>query len=145
MWESAMSFVSNIFKPVSDLVDNIHTSKEEELTLRNALVKLQNDIALKQMDLLSKQMDLEKQLLDAKSSIIVAESKSDSWIARSWRPITMLTFLVIIVFHSLGLINLEPEFAEQFMLLVQIGLGGYVVGRSAEKVAPSLAKAIGKN
>ncbi len=89
-------------------------------------------------------MDLEKQLLEAQSSIINTESKSESWIARSWRPITMLTFLVIIVCHSLGVITLQKEFADSFMTLVQIGLGGYVIGRSAEKAAPAVAKAIGK-
>ena len=72
------------------------------------------------------------------------EAKSESWIARNWRPITMLTFVGIVVLNSLGIITLETNFAEDFMLLVQIGLGGYVVGRSAEKAAPAIAKAIGK-
>lgn len=142
MWKVAMDFVSGIFKPAADLIDNVHTSEEEKLELKNVLVKLQNEVTTKQIELLSKQMDLEKQLLDAQSSIINAESKSESWMARSWRPITMLTFLVLIVLHALGVIKLETEFAESFMTLVQIGLGGYVVGRSAEKAAPAIAKAI---
>lgn len=144
MWKSAMDFVSGIFKPAADLIDNVHTSEEERLELKNVLVKLQNEVTTKQIDLLSKQMDLEKQLLEAQTSILTTESKSESWIARSWRPITMLTFLVIIVLHSLNAIELKPDFAEQFMTLVQIGLGGYVVGRSAEKAAPAIAKAVGK-
>ena len=113
MWKAAMDFVVGIFKPAADLIDNVHTSEEEKLELRNALVKLQNEVTTKQIDLLSKQTDLEKQLLEAQSSIINAESKSDSWIARSWRPITMLTFLVIIVCHSLGVITLQKEFADK--------------------------------
>ena len=144
MWKAAMDIVAGIFKPAADLIDNIHTSEEEKLELRNVLVKLQNEVTTKQIDLLSKQMDLEKQLLEAQSSIINTESKSESWIARSWRPITMLTFLVIIVCHSLGVITLQKEFADSFMTLVQIGLGGYVIGRSAEKAVPAVAKAIGK-
>ncbi len=144
MWQAAMNFVSGIFKPAVDLIDNVHTSEEEKLELKNVLVKLQNDVTAKQIDLLSKQMDLEKQLLDAQASIINTEAKSESWIARSWRPITMLTFLVIIVLHSLGVIELQEKFAQEFMTLVQIGLGGYVIGRSAEKAAPAVAAAIGK-
>ena len=144
MWKTAMDFVSGIFKPAADLVDNVHTSEEEKFELKNVLVKLQNEVTSKQIELLSKQMDLEKQLLESQASIINTEAKSDSWISRSWRPITMLTFLAIIVLHSLGIVDLKPEFAESFMTLVQIGLGGYVVGRSAEKVAPSVAAAIGK-
>ncbi len=144
MWKAAMDFVAGIFKPAADLIDNVHTSEEEKLQLKNVFVKLQNEVTTKQIDLLSQQMDLEKQLLEAQSSIINTESKSESWIARSWRPITMLTFLVIIVFHSLEIITLKEAFANKFMTLVQIGLGGYVIGRSAEKAAPAVAKAIGR-
>jgi hypothetical protein len=144
MWKSAMDFIGGIFKPVSDLIDNVHTSEEERLALRNMLVSLQNEVTLSQITLLSKQMDLEKQLLTAQTSIVNAETKSDSWLARNWRPITMLTFLVIIVAHSLGFVTLETAFADKFMSLVQIGLGGYVVGRSAEKAAPAIAAAIGR-
>jgi len=144
MWKLAMDFVSSVFKPAAELIDNIQTSEEEKLKLKNVLVKLQNDVTTKQIDLLSKQMDLEKQLLDAQAGIINTEAKSESWIARSWRPITMLTFLVIIVLHSLSVITLKPDFANQFMTLVQIGLGGYVVGRSAEKLAPKVTEAIRK-
>lgn len=144
MWKIAMDFVSGIFKPAAELIDNVHTSEEEKLELKNILVTLQNEVTTKQIELLSKQMDLEKQLLDAKASILKTEAKSESWMVRSWRPITMLTFLAIIVLHSLNLIELRPEFAKEFMTLVQIGLGGYVVGRSAEKVAPAVASAIAK-
>lgn len=142
IWRAAMDFVSGIFKPAADLIDNIHTSEEERLALKNTLVSLKNEVTKGQIALLSKQMDLEKQLLDAQTSIITSESKSESWVARNWRPITMLTFLTVIVLHSLGYIHLEEKFAEKFMTLVQIGLGGYVVGRSAEKAAPHIAKAI---
>jgi hypothetical protein len=144
MWKAAMDFVSGIFKPAADLIDNVHTSEEEKLELKNVLVKLQNEVTTKQIDLLSKQMDLEKQLLESQASIINTEAKSESWLARSWRPITMLTFVVIIVLHSLGVIKLGDEFALEFMALVKIGLGGYVVGRSAEKIAPAIAAVIGK-
>ena len=142
MWKVAMDFVSGIFKPAAELIDNIHTSEEEKLALQNTLVKLKNEVTTKQIDLLSKQMDLEKQLLDAQTSIINTEAKSESWVARSWRPITMLTFLLIIVLNALGFIELQEKFAQDFMTLVQIGLGGYVVGRSAEKAAPAVAAAI---
>ena len=143
MWESITSFISNIFKPAADLIDNVHTSEEERLTLKNALVELQSEVTKKQIELVSKQMDLERQLLDSKSNIIMSEAKSESWITRSWRPITMLTFLILVVLNSLGLITLEEQFSHDFMMLVQIGLGGYVVGRSAEKAIPSIVKSLG--
>ncbi len=145
MWETITTFISGIFKPAADLIDNVHTSEEERLSLKNALVELQSEVTKKQIELVSKQMDLERQLLDSKSNIIMAEAKSESWITRSWRPITMLTFLVLVVLNSLGLITLEEQFSHDFMMLVQIGLGGYVVGRSAEKAIPSIVKSLGSN
>lgn len=108
------------------------------------MAKLQDEVTTKQIELLGKQMDLKKQLLEAQSSIIKTESKSESWIARSLRPITMLTFLVVIVCHSFEVITLQKDFADSFMTLVKIGLGGYVIGRSAEKAAPAVAKAISR-
>lgn len=142
MWKDIIDFVSGIFKPASDLIDQVHTSEEEKLKLRNTLVELQNEVTTRQLELIGKQMDLEQQILEAKTSMMTAEAQSDSWLARSWRPITMLTFLSLIVLYALGLITLEARFAEDFMLLVQIGLGGYVVGRSAEKALPSLARSL---
>ena len=80
--------------------------------------------------------------LESATSIIVAEAKSDHWIVAAWRPITMLTFTAIvannyIVYPYLSLfwdaapvLSLPPE----MWGLMKIGLGGYVVGRSAEKV-----------
>ncbi len=144
MWKAAMDFVSNVFVPATNLIDELVTSDEERLKLKNVLVGLQNEVTLKQMDLLAKNVELESQLINAQTGIITAEASSESALARNWRPITMLTFVGIIVLHALGLITLEPEFALQFTQLVQYGLTGYVVGRSAEKVAPAIAKAIKK-
>jgi len=139
MWQSIMNFATAVMKPAADLVDNVSTTEEERLELRNALVGLQNEVTKKQIELVSKQMDLERQLVDAKASIITAETKSGSWVTRSWRPVTMLTFVAIIVLQALGLITLGEEFSHDFMVLVQLGLGGYVAGRSAEKAIPSIA------
>ena len=60
MLKAAMDFVADIFKPAADLIDNVNTSEEEKLELRNVLGRFQNEVTTKQIDLLSKQMNLEK-------------------------------------------------------------------------------------
>ena len=80
----------------------------------------------------------ESQLLDAKAAIITAEAQSQSVIARNWRPITMLTFLVLVLCDSFGW--LATPLAPEAWTLLQLGLGGYVVGRSAEKAVSILKK-----
>tara|TARA_R110000744_G_scaffold85683_12_gene167444 strand:+ start:96 stop:494 length:399 start_codon:yes stop_codon:yes gene_type:complete len=124
---SFLSFLSDAVSPITTLIDELHTSDEEKGTLQLQFQKVTNEIT-------GKVIALESQLLESKTSIIVAEAKSQSWIARNWRPITMLTFLFLVVMDSFGL--LANPLAPQAWTLLQIGLGGYVVGRSAEKVAP---------
>lgn len=68
--------------------------------------------------------------LQSATQVIVAEA-SGSWLQKSWRPITMLVFLFLVVMDSFGF--LASPLAPQAWTLLQIGLGGYVVGRTAEK------------
>jgi hypothetical protein len=85
-------------------------------------------------------MDYEKQLLNGQTQIITAEAQGNSWLQRSWRPVTMLTFLGLVVCDSFGW--LHSPLAPQAWTLLQIGLGGYVAGRSLEKVAGPVVTAI---
>lgn len=120
-----VDFIAGIFKPAAELIDNLHTSDEEKQIQANALVSLQNQIT-------GKMLDLDAQLLAAKSQIITAEASGQSWMQRNWRPITMLTFLMLVVFDSFGW--LANPLAQESWTLLQIGLGGYVIGRSGEKI-----------
>ena len=53
----------------------------------------------------------------------------------------MLTFLALIVNHWLGIYptNVTEAQSLELMSIIKIGLGGYVIGRSAEKIAPQFA------
>ena len=132
---SFLSFIGAAIAPVTKLIDDLHTSDEERETLRNQFQGLQNEIT-------TQVISLESQLLKAKSSIIVAEATGHSFLQRNWRPITMLTFLVLVVFDSFGW--LANPLAKEAWTLLQIGLGGYVVGRSLEKIVPKVADTMKK-
>ncbi|WKD51726.1 3TM-type holin [Microbulbifer spongiae] len=73
--------------------------------------------------------------LESATSVITAEAGGESWLQRCWRPIAMLTFVSLVVAHWLGWTapNLSEEQTLALLEIVKIGLGGYVVGRSAEK------------
>ena len=81
----------------------------------------------------------------AASDIVVTEAQSEHWLTASWRPIVMLTFTALIVARWLGYSAPGITEAEALRLwsIVEIGLGGYVIGRSVEKVAPQVAEALG--
>ena len=84
--------------------------------------------------------------LDAAMNIIVAEAQSTHWIVAAWRPVTMMIFAAIVAnnyllypyislfWQAAPLLELPPDLWD----LIKIGLGGYVVGRSAEKVSSNL-------
>lgn len=98
------------------------------------------------LKLLELQQSGELATLTAQKEIIVAEASSESWIASNWRPILMLTFGALIVARWFGWAApaLAPEEYLKLWDIVQFGISGYVVGRSVEKVAPSIAGALAK-
>lgn len=79
--------------------------------------------------------------------VVVAEAKGESWLQRNWRPIVMLWFAGLVGAHWLGYTapNITEDVVLSLLGLVKIGLGGYVVGRSSEKIAKSLASGGIKN
>ena len=74
--------------------------------------------------------------LKAMQDIIVAEASSEHVLTATWRPVVMLTFTALVVAHFLGLTaeNVSEEMVDGLLQIVQYGLTGYIVGRSAEKV-----------
>lgn len=80
--------------------------------------------------------------LEGGLKIMLAEMNGN-WLQRSWRPILMLTIIAIVannylLYPYLALFWDEAprlELPTQLWSLMELGLGGYVVGRSAEKVA----------
>ncbi|MFN7302182.1 MAG: 3TM-type holin [Bacteroidota bacterium] len=80
----------------------------------------------------------------AQADIVKTEAASTHWLAANWRPLTMLVFVGLIVARWFGWAAPGLQEAEYLKLwsIVEFGLGGYVVGRSVEKVAPSIAAAM---
>ena len=89
-------------------------------------------------------IDHQRAIEEAAASIIRAEAQSESWLARSWRPLTMLTFTGLIVARWFGWAAPGLSEAEYLKLwsIVEFGLGGYVAGRTLEKIAPTVAGAL---
>lgn len=133
-----LSFFSSIIKPVADVVDAVHTSDEERLTLRQKFFELQ-------VSLYEKALEAESKLVEAQSRVVEAEAKSDSWLTKNWRPLIMVLFVGLVAARWFGWSAPGiPEAVElELWSLIKIGLGGYVGGRSLEKIVPAVATAIG--
>lgn len=117
-----------LFTPINRIIDEVHTSEEDRAARRAEAAKLQNEALA---------LALEHERLAAQAGLVAAEAGGASWLQRNWRPITMLSFLGLVVADAFGL--LAFRLADQAWLLLQIGLGGYVVGRSVEKISPQIS------
>lgn len=128
-----LSFLSDALGPVAKIIDDLHTSGEERLQAKEALIVAQAGI-------ISQGLEYEKRMVELQSSVIQAEVQSESWVTRNWRPVTMLTFVSLIALNWFGIgpTELPPD----LWAVIKLGLGGYVVGRSVEKVVPSVVAAV---
>lgn len=123
-----LDIVMGMFKPAADLIDEIHTSDHERLIEQRKQFEVQ-------VELLDNVLEYEIENLDRRLQVVKAEAQSEHWLTANWRPITMLTFLAIVVMDYAGqALGSNSHMAEEMWLLIQIGLGGYVAGRSGEKV-----------
>jgi len=128
-----MSVLSSIFssgatelvKGVGDVIDNLHTSKEEKLAAE-----------LKVKELISNyEVEMEKTITDRWK----ADMNSDSWLSKNIRPMT-LAFLVIstvlMIFIDAGTIEfiVEDKWTDLLQIVLITVIGAYFGGRSFEKV-----------
>ena len=120
-------FTTGVIGEIGKVIDNLFTTDEERIHAKNEILKV------------LKEQQLELQRLQ--SEVIVAEAKGN-WLQRSWRPILMLAFgfIVIYVKFIAPLFSLPiPPLENEFWNLLQIGIGGYVIGRTGEKMIKEYA------
>jgi hypothetical protein len=102
--------------------------------------------------------ELEQQVLSQLSKsaelgagVVMAEIKSEHWLTRSWRPVLMLMLMGFLMIVGLLLpladlvagtpLRFEPRWnllPPGFWDFLSLGVGGYVGGRSLEKVATAI-------
>ena len=84
---------------------------------------------------------LEQTRLEVRGQAIQAEATGESWLQRNWRPLTMIWFSILLGGYWFGYTpeNLSEEAILSLFGLIKLGLGGYVLGRSAEKITKELS------
>lgn len=125
--------IGGIAGPIAGIIDDLTTSKEEKLAAKLAMTKLISDAANKADS--------------AARDVIVAEASSKHFLAANWRPITMLSFVFILVWNYvvaplgtwIALMFGGPEFPMLVLpaglwTTINIGLAGYIGARTYEKV-----------
>ena len=121
-------FGSSVIGDIGKIIDDLFTSDEERDAAKHKIISV----------LKEKEIELQRMRTD----IIIAEAKGN-WLQRSWRPILMLSFGFIVIYVKFvgPLFDLRiPVLEDEFWTLLQIGIGGYVVGRTGEKMMNSYSE-----
>lgn len=127
-------FGGKVLEDAGKVIDGLSTSNEEKSAAKNELSRIV--------------LDSLNRLNDAQRDVLVAEIQGNK-LQRTWRPVVMLTFAFIVAFHYFfypiaRAFNPElpdlPPLLDKFWTLLEIGIGGYVIGRSVEKTAVTVTK-----
>ena len=127
--ERGMKPISGIVNSVSELIGQLTLPAREKKELETGLLKLIQE--------------LERELAQARA-VTVQEEVRGNWLQRSWRPLVMLVFALIVLVGTFTTLPILSD-TSRFWDLLEIGLGGYVVGRSGEKMAGAIFKIKDKN
>lgn len=121
---SVLETVSNV---VSGTVGKFIEDKDKAKELETALTA----------QLTTSVVELMGRELDAQKSVIVAEAQGESWLQRNWRPIIMMALSTMVCIYWMGWTHqeLDQPVILKILDIVQVGLGGYIGGRTAEKLA----------
>ena len=140
---SVIPIIGKILDKGLDVVDEMVEDKDLAQRLKNKIKE----------KVLVQNHEENMKLLDAQMKVIVTEA-SGSWLQRNWRPLLML-MTIVIIFNNYVLFPYLSIFTDKVTILtlpdglwklLVVGVGGYVLGRSGEKVIGDIfkTKLIGK-
>ena len=128
-----MSILTSIFssgatelvKGVGGVIDSLHTSKEEKLEAERKVKEL----------IANYEIEMEKNI----TSRWEADLKSDSWLSKNVRPLTLIFLIVctmLLIFIDAGALKFEVKssWVDLLQLVLITVIGAYFGGRSLEKV-----------
>ena len=116
---------ADLVKGIGGVVDNLHTSAEEKLEAERKIKEL----------IANYEVEMEKNI----TSRWEADLKSDSWLSKNVRPMTLIFLIVctmLLIFIDAGALkfNVKDSYVDLLQLVLITVIGAYFGGRSFEKV-----------
>lgn len=134
-----MSIFTPFIAPILEIINKVIPDPQEAQRIANAL-----QVAA---------MDSDAKMIESQSSVIVAEAQGESWMQRNWRPSLMFLLMGVIVWHAVFVpilaYALEVALTDmvglsvvpgQVWTLLTVGMGGYIGGRTLEKITDRVMK-----
>lgn len=118
---------ADVTKSIGDVIGNLSTTDDEKLKAKNELTQIV-------LDNLTKLAALQAEVLKVELQ--------GNWLQRSWRPIMMLVFMIIVAAKWFGYTdaNISDQLELELMGIIKLGIGGYVIGRTAEQITKSVTQ-----
>lgn len=128
-----LSFISTLIGSLFSVVDKVVENEGDRQKLKAKIQELAISNQLKE--------------LESAASIIIAEAQGNSWLQRNWRPILMITIVAIVANNYLLVPYMNALFGwgiildlpQELWTLMTVGVGGYVGGRSLEKISDTIS------
>ena len=116
---------ADLVKNVGGVLDNLTTSKEEKLEAERKIKEL----------IANYEVEMEKNI----TARWEADLKSDSWLSKNVRPMTLIFLIVctmLLIFIDAGALkfNVKDSYIDLLQLVLITVIGAYFGGRSLEKV-----------
>lgn len=124
--------IQQLINPIAGVVNNVI----------NKFV-MDKDLSAKiQAEVTHHLIDSNNSQIDNAVKVILAEAQGKSWMQRNWRPLLMMTIVAIVannflIFPYLSMLGIKAahlELPSSLYNLMTIGVGGYIAGRSGEKM-----------
>lgn len=111
-----MKVLSGLVGDIGGIINSLSISSTEKKELESKMTQVVYSYA--------------GELTQQQAGIVMKETQGN-WLQRSWRPLVMLAFAGVVLLGTVvDIPYLEND--SKFWNLIEIGLGGFVVGRSIE-------------
>ena len=117
--------VGKVLPEAGKIIDNLHTSTEEKMAARQKMEQL----------LVSAEQEAQKEV----SARWESDMKSDAWLPKNIRPVTLIfltvCFVILSVFDgNIGEFSISDSYVPVYQTLLMTVYAAYFAGRSIEKV-----------
>jgi len=136
-----------IGKIVAPLLGKVFDVVDKSVADKDLAAQIKAQIQVKSMEIDHSEFAT---AITEQSNVIRAEAEGSGWLQRNWRPGIMAIF-GLIIFNNYVLnpwlsalfdLDVVMEIPPEMWSLLKLGIGGYVAGRSAEKIMPGVLSSI---
>lgn len=116
--------LGDIINKILKTIDSLSTTEEEKAKAKKELTEVVSNFA-----------EYSYKLQES----VLRKEMGGSWLQKNWRPLTMLSFTAVVIV-SVFLDSTVMNLPESFWGLLKIGIGGYIGGRTLEKITENVTK-----